>query len=297
MGIGCIVLICALGLFAAALLIHLLLLRHSVKEVAKGLDDKLNTDTNTLISISSGDRAVRALAAGINDQLRHLRRERLRLQSGNDELKAAITNVSHDLRTPLTAICGYIELMEREPQTENGKRYLAVIRERTDAMRALSEELLSYSVTASAAEEPKSETVNVNAILEQSLIGFYGAMSARGITPQINICASAVMRTADSGALRRIFDNIISNAVKYSDGDFAVALDENGTATFTNGAAGLSRVQAERLFDRFFTVETARGSTGLGLSIAKQLTEKLGGSIRAEYGGGKLQIRLSLPRY
>ncbi len=297
MGIGCIVLICALGLFAAALLIHLLLLRHSITEVAKGLEDKLNTDTNTLISISSGDRAVRALAAGINDQLKLLRRERLRLQSGNDELKAAITNVSHDLRTPLTAMCGYLELMEREPQTENGKRYLAVIRERADAMRALSEELFSYSVTASAAEEPKSETVNVNTILEQSLIGFYGAMSARGIVPQINICASAVMRTADADALRRIFDNIISNAVKYSDGDFAVALDENGTATFTNGAAGLSRVQAERLFDRFFTVETARSSTGLGLSIAKQLTEKLGGSIRAEYGGGKLQIRLSLPQY
>ncbi len=296
MGIGCIVLICALAVLAAALLIHLLLLRRSITEVARGLEDKLNTDTNTLISVSSGDKAVRALAAGINDQLKLLRRERLRLKSGNDELKAAITNVSHDLRTPLTAICGYLELMEREPQTENGKRYLAVIRERTDAMRALSEELFSYSVTASAAEEPKSETVNVNAILEQSLIGFYGAMSARGITPQINICASAVMRTADAGALRRIFDNIISNAVKYSDGDFAVALDENGTATFTNTAAGLSRVQAERLFDRFFTVETARSSTGLGLSIAKQLTEKLGGSICAEYGGGKLQIRLSLPQ-
>ena len=214
-----------------ALLIHLLLLRHSITEVARGLEDKLKTDTNTLISISSGDRAVRALAAGINDQLKLLRRERLRLQSGNGELKAAITNVSHDLRTPLTAMCGYIELMEREPQTENGKRYLAV------------------------------------------------------------------MRTADQGALRRIFDNIISNAVKYSDGDFAVALDENGTATFTNGAAGLSCVQAERLFDRFFTVETARSSTGLGLSIAKQLTEKLGGSIRAEYGGGKLQIKLSLSQY
>ena len=94
-----------------ALLIHLLLLRHSITEVARGLEDKLKTDTNTLISISSGDRAVRALAAGINDQLKLLRRERLRLQSGNGELKAAITNVSHDLRTPLTAMCGYIAMM------------------------------------------------------------------------------------------------------------------------------------------------------------------------------------------
>lgn len=103
-----------LALCAAALLLYLLLLRRAIREVAEELDEKLRTDTNTLISISTGDRAVRALAARMNEQLRALRRERLRLQYGDAELKAAVTNISHDLRTPLTAICGYLDLLEQE---------------------------------------------------------------------------------------------------------------------------------------------------------------------------------------
>ena len=102
--------------------------------VQEELEEKLELDTNTLLSISSGDRAVCMLAARINAQLRGLRKERLRLQNGDAELKTAITNISHDLRIPLTAICGYLDLLEQENHTENSRRYLAVIRERTDAM-------------------------------------------------------------------------------------------------------------------------------------------------------------------
>ena len=101
---------------------------------------------------------------------------------------------------------------------------------------------------------------------------------------------AAIIQKLDAAALRRIFDNILSNAVKYSDGDLAVSLLPDGTVTFSNSAPSLSRVQAERLFDRFYTVETARNSTGLGLSIAKLLTEKMGGTITAEYESGHLQI-------
>lgn len=108
---------------------------HMIREMsAEELEEKLELDTNTLLSISSGDRAVCMLAARINAQLRGLRKERLRLQNGDAELKTAITNISHDLRIPLTAICGYLDLLEQENHTENSRRYLAVIRERTDAM-------------------------------------------------------------------------------------------------------------------------------------------------------------------
>ncbi len=104
------------------------------------------------------------------------------------------------------------------------------------------------------------------------------------------------MRELDAAALRRIFDNILSNAAKYSDGDLVVRLMPDGAVTFTNSARSLNRVQAERLFDRFFTVETASGSTGLGLSIARLLTEKMGGSIDAAYSGGRLTIRVAFPQ-
>lgn len=283
-------LICVLALCVLTLLIYLLILRSSIREVAEELEEKLRTDTNTLISISTGDSSVQLLASRINAQLQALRKERLKLQTGNDELTTAVTNISHDLRTPLTAICGYLDLLEQEPQSEKSGRYLAVIRERTDAMRSLTEELFRYSVITATADELDMQAVRLNDILEQSLAGFYGALSARGITPEIRMPEAAVIRELDAAALRRIFDNILSNAVKYSDGDLTIRLRPDGSVTFLNRASSLSRVQAERLFDRFYTVETARNSTGLGLSIAKLLTEKMGGTITAEYESGHLQI-------
>ena len=289
-------LICVLALCVLTLLIYLLILHSSIREVAEELEEKLRTDTNTLISISVGSGSVQLLASRINAQLQALRKERLKLQTGNDELTTAVTNISHDLRTPLTVICGYLDLLEQEPQSEKSGRYLAVIRERTDAMRSLTEELFRYSVITATADELDMQAVRLNDILEQSLAGFYGALSARGITPEIRMPEAAVIRELDAAALRRIFDNILSNAVKYSDGDLAVSLLPDGTVTFSNSAPSLSRVQAERLFDRFYTVETARNSTGLGLSIAKLLTEKMGGTITAEYESGHLQICIAFPQ-
>lgn len=295
MELWCIVLICSLALAALCLLAYLLVLRHSLREAAEELDEKLRTDTNTLISISSGDRAMQSLVTHINRQLQALRRERLRLHSGNAELTAAVTNISHDLRTPLTALCGYLDLLEQEPQTEAAARHLAVIRERTDAMRALTEELFRYSVLTATADELHTEPVCLNDVLEQSLAAAYGALSARGITPSVQLPEEKVIRPLDAAALRRVFDNILSNAAKYSDGDLAVVLAPDGEVTFSNRASALSRVEAARLFDRFYTVDSARGSTGLGLSIAKLLTEKLHGTISADYENETLRICIAFP--
>ena len=295
MEIGYILIIVVLAMAVMVLLFYLLSLRSSLKEAARERDDKLKTDTNTLISISSGDRAMRAFATQINNQLRALRKERLKLQHGDMELKGAVTNISHDLRTPLTAICGYLDLLTQEPQSEKSERYLAVIRERTDAMRGLTEELFRYSVIAGTTEELHLEPVCVNDILEQSLAGFYGTLSERGIVPDIEISEQPIERTLDRHALRRIFDNILSNAAKYSDGDLSVRLSPDGTVLFENGAKELDAVQTAHLFDRFFTVSTARGGTGLGLSIAKLLTEKMGGCINAAYRKDMLHVYILFP--
>ena len=295
MEIGWICAVVALALAAAILLLKWALLRASLREVSRELAEKLRTDTNTLISLSSGDRAVRALAAQMNIQLQALRRERLRLQKGDAELKNAITNVSHDLRTPLTAICGYLELLEKEEHSEKARRYLAVIRERSQTMRDLTEELFRYSMAAAAAEEMTRQPVSVKDVLEQSLAGFYGSLTEKGISPEIRLPNGPVVRNLDPAALRRIFDNLLNNALKYSDGDLRVSLTEAGEAVFSNAAGKLDCVQTQRLFDRFYTVETASGSTGLGLSIAHMLVEKMGGEIGAEYVSGRLRIFVRFP--
>lgn len=285
----------ALALAVVALGLYLLSLRGALKEVARELADKLQTDTNTLISLSSGDRAVRALAAQMNTQLQVLRQERLKLQHGDAERKAAITNVSHDLRTPLTAICGYIDLLEQEPLPERPRRYLKILRERTETMRTLTEELLRYCVSTAAEEELTPVPLDLRAVLEQSLAGLYGTLTRRSIQPRIELPEGPVSRDLDPTALRRIYDNILSNAAKYSAGDLTVRLGPDGTALFENSAGSLDPVQVQRLFDRYFTVQSASGSTGLGLSIARQLTQRMGGSIRADFRDGRLCVSVRFP--
>lgn len=293
---GWIALTAVLALTVLVLGLSLLSLRRALREVVEELEEKLAADTNTLITLSTGDRAVRALAARINTQLHALRAERLRLRNGDRELKAAVTNVSHDLRTPLTAICGYLDLLEGEEHSADGRRYLAVIRERTEAMRSLTEELFRYSVLTAPEEALRQEPADLRAVLEQSLAGAYQVLAARGITPEIRLPEGPVTRRLDAAALRRAFDNLLSNAAKYSDGDLAVTLTPEGTVRFTNHAGKLGRVQAERLFDRYFTVETAGDSTGLGLAIVRSLTERMGGTIRAEYRDGILEISVAFPQ-
>ena len=124
----------------------IILLKKSAGEISSAFFDRLTMDTNTLIDISSQDKDMRKLAAEINSQLRLLRKEHLRYEQGDTELKEAITNISHDLRTPLTAICGYLYLLEQQDTSEDVKRYLHMIQNRTEGMKQLTEELFQYSV-------------------------------------------------------------------------------------------------------------------------------------------------------
>ena len=178
------------------------------------------------------------------------------------------------------------------PTDEKGHRYLSVIRERTEALKRLTEELLQYSVITSACDDITPANLSLKSELEIALAGAYGMLSERGVVPEIHMPETDVKRMLDHTALQRIFSNILSNAAKYSDGDLSVVLTEAGEILFQNRASGLSQVEADRLFDRFYTVENAKGSTGLGLSIAKQLTEKMGGSIQAGWQKGNLSIIL-----
>lgn len=272
-----------------ALIVKNHMLRKSAKEINDAFAEKLITDTNTLIDISCGDRYMRDLANSINQQLRKLHEERHRFQQGDLELKNAITNISHDLRTPLTAACAYLDLLEQEELSDKAGHYLTQIHNRTEALKNLTEELFRYSVVAST-QEPKPSKVNIVNVLEDSLLAFYGMMQEKGIQPQIDLPKSPVVRELDISALNRIFSNIISNALKYTDGDFSICMKKDGSIVFSNTAESLSPLIVGRLFDRFYTVEASRDSTGLGLSIAKLLTERMGGQIKSDYVNGKLSI-------
>ena len=283
------------GAFAVVIIIlaiKICMMQKSMDEICSCLSEHLSSDTNQLITVSSSDKHVRLLASEIAKQLAELRRQRRQYINGDRELKEAVTNISHDLRTPLTAICGYLELLETEGMTDNTRRYLEQISNRTEALKALTEELFRYSVISSVSDL-SYEKVNVGRVLEDTLISFYGAFEQKNITPNISLPDGVIIRSLDKSALSRIFGNIISNAVKYSDGDFTVIMTNTGEITFSNTASELSSVDVGKLFDRFYTVDSARKSTGLGLSIAKLLTERMGGCISADYKGNLLSITLS----
>lgn len=278
-------------LTAAGLLIKIRMMQKSADEIRKIFGECLLEDTNMQITVSSGDRHIRRLAADINRELKLLRAQRRRYQQGDRELKEAVTNISHDLRTPLTAISGYLELLEEEEKSEAAKRYLSCIKNRTEAMKGLTEELFCYTIVRT--EEPKKkEETDISGVLEESLLNFYGAMVSAGITPEIQITDKKIIRNVNKTSLVRVFGNIISNMIKYSEGEMKVELLDSEEIRFSNKAPKLRAVQVEKLFDRFFTVEDARVSTGLGLSIAKTLTEEMGGNIRAEYREETLTIFL-----
>ena len=285
----------AMAVLIAALILKIHLLRKSAAEISRAFEDRLSQDTNTLIDISSRDRCMRSLADNINRQLRLLRQERQRCQQGDAELKAAVTNISHDLRTPLTAICGYLDLLAREDCSDEARRYLDIIQGRAHSLRELTEELFRYSVIVSEEKEPALEALSLNAALEESIASAYASLSAAGISPCIHICEEKVIRQLDKGLLSRILGNILSNAAKYSDGDLDIRLENNGEIRFRNSASRLDKLQTEKLFDRFYTVEAARRSTGLGLSIARDLTERMGGKISAGYENGSLTVILNFP--
>ncbi len=285
------VIIGILFLIILVLLAKVYFLRKTAQEIAEAFRNRLTADTNTLIDISTRDSSMRKLAVDINIQLRLLRKERQRYQQGDLELKEAVTNISHDLRTPLTAINGYLDLLEREDKSENVQRYLSQIQNRTEVLKNLTEELFRYSVVTSS-KELKQERMDVVLALEESLLSFYAVMQEKGIQPEINLPEEPVFRNLDAGAVNRIFSNIISNALKYSDGDLSVVMDKNGCVTFSNTAHNLNAVTVGRLFDRFYTVEASRNSTGLGLSISKLLIERMGGNIEAIYNNDKLQIQI-----
>lgn len=275
------------------LAVKLYFIRCAVREIISGLEKKLSTDTNAIIYLSSGDKGMRRLASELNVQLKALQKERVRCQQGDVELKRDVTNISHDLRTPLTAIVGYLNILEREKMSPQAQQYLKIISERTAAMKLLTEELLKYSVAVSGdkiSHEP--EDVIVNNVLEESISGFYAVLTESGISPEISICDEKVHRMLNKNALSRVFSNIISNAVKYSSGDLCITLTEDGTITFSNRASGLDEISVGRLFDRYYTVETGDRSTGIGLSIARELTEQMGGTISAEYIGERVVINI-----
>lgn len=270
-------------------------MRKSIREIEISLDNILNENTNNLITISSSDKKMKKLASLLNVELKKLRKERLQYENGNQGLKNMVTNISHDMRTPLTVISGYVELINENK--EYNEKYVDIVERKTKELIVLTEELFDYSKTMDMGIKIAKENCCVNEILENTLISYYSIFKSKNLRPQINISENKIYKNVNRGAVVRVFENIISNVIKYGEGDFEVVLDDSGKVVFSNETSKLDTTTVEKIFDRYYTVENARSSTGIGLSIAKQLIELNGGEISAKYLDNHFMIEIEFNVY
>ena len=294
MNISLLIITIILFLICIFLAVKLYVIKQSIKEIEKSFSKILRTDTNNIIAISSLDKDIKNLTINLNNNLSELRGQKLQYKNGNQELKKIITNISHDLRTPLTAIKGYVDLIEQEKLSNNQKKYLKVIQKKSNELTELTGQLFEYTKLMDIDVKIKKEECCINEIFEETLVSYYSIFKEQNIIPNISICSTKVYKIVNKISIIRVFENILSNVVKYSNGDLKVEMQENGTITFSNKATSLDETTVQKIFDRYFSVENAKESTGIGLSIAKQLVELNNGSIKAEYVNGYLIIEIKL---
>lgn len=288
------IMIIILFLICLSLMVKIYFMKKSVREIEILLKDILKTNTNNLLTISSSDKDIKKLASVLNIELKELRKQRLQYETGNQELKSSITNISHDIRTPLTAISGYVDLIKENKNSDKNEEYLKIVEDKTKDLILLTEQLFDFSKTMDIGTKIKKEKCVINDILEETLANYYIIFKENNIVPQVEITENKIYKNVDINTIVRVFENILSNVTKYSNGDFKVILDNEGKITFSNRATSLDATTVEKIFNRYYTVENAKKSTGIGLSIAKQLVELNGGTINAKYIKSNLIIEINL---
>ena len=274
--------------------IKIFLLRKSIKEIRFNLNRILVSNTNNLISISSTDRELINLTNDLNVELEKLREERLQYENGNQELKHSITNISHDLRTPLTAISCYVDLLKEEILTKKQGRYINIINDKTNELVNLTEQLFDYSNSLDLEKKNNKKSYCINEILEETVGSYYNIFKKKDIIPNIKICEKKIYKNIDKTKVIRIFENLISNCIRYSDNGCNIELKESGKVVFSNKASKLDSMTVKKIFDRYYTIENIDKNSGVGLSIAKQLVELNGGNIVAKYLKDVLYIEIEL---
>lgn len=290
---GCIILV--LSFIVASVFIQL-------KDIGDQLEYISRNKTNKTVSIANASRPVLRLEKVINESLIGFRARELQIIKKDDEIKEAITNMSHDIRTPLTSLKGYFELLVDAEDTEQRIRYERIINERIASMGEILEELFIYTKVNSTAYRIRHEKTDISQVLIQTLISYYEDFEKVGITPRMSIEEGLII-IGDGQSLKRIFQNLIKNALIHGANEIEVTLKavsgKKIRLNISNGYKTDERPDINRVFDRFYKGDSARGtnSSGIGLSVAKKLVQFMDGQISASVLEGKFTITMELPQY
>ncbi len=283
-----------LGVFCVWLLIRYINMILAVRSLHMQLNE-LERGSHMDLGVTGRQRDVRALGRKLNQLKKRWSKDQMQYEKAEKKLKQNIAGLAHDIRTPLTGAAGYVQLAQECTDDLKREYYLETAGGRLRELGDMLEEMFLYTKLTSAGFEFRPSEIQVLPLLGGCLVGFYRQFEEKGIEPEVVFESEGIRVWADEECLRRIFHNLIQNALVHGRGGIVIRQKER-RLIFENLVSDTSRPDTELIFEQFYKADSARGkgSSGLGLFIVKELAEKMGGSVKAEFEGEKLRITLEI---
>lgn len=276
----------------------LIFYRRQVKMICRQLSFLNEHQTNMRLTSNLPFKELYELVDDINNFLDLSQEIRKSAHQSENSLKETITNLSHDIRTPLTSMDGYFQLLIQSDSEEDRQHYIDIIRSRITSLKDMLEELFTYTKLQNDSYELEVESLDFAKSVFDTVFSFYDEFQKKDIEPKIDFCEGHLFIAGNHEAVRRALQNVIKNALEHGQKKIVLELkEENNQAIFRclNGVENANDIDMEQVFSRFYKADSARSntSTGLGLSIAKGLIEKMGGSIKASLDNEMFAIEIS----
>lgn len=286
--------------------LRLFRLKRSIRALSSDFKEaRNNLNAEQHVELTSPDRDLEEMAVQLNQYIQTYFNERYRQENALKAVGDEITCLSHDLRTPVTSILGYLDFMEEEGLTDGQEEALAVVRRKAYDLNILVEQLYEYARLENEDYPVRKEKLDLYRILREHLLGNYLDFKMKGIEPDLQLpdTEGPVWVMGDKVCVERVLSNLTSNAAKYTEGEVRVSLKCEGRyaqITYRTGRGDLTEFDIAHLFDRFYRKgqngRTVK-SSGLGLTIAKLYMERMEGSAQAWGEEDFLNIVCTLKRW
>ena len=277
---------------------YLFFMKRELKRIKKEIDLVLSRKTNSLVHTEFISKEIKDLVECINTHLNEIKSKESKLERRNTNFVKMIRNISHDLRTPLTSSLGYVSLMLDSHMSEQEKiKNLKIVEERLKRLSELIDSFFEFSKILSNDQMIEQDEINLVAVMEKAISNHYEDFSKDNRRIDFKTNKRKIKIKSNETMLVRVFDNLIRNAYKHSDGNLDIEINQNNDKVkikFINKLL-YNNLDVDRIFDEFYTVDISRtkGNTGLGLAIAKEFVEQLKGEIKANKKSNKLIITIT----
>ena len=292
-----------IGILAGIIILQSIIMwkyQRQVKDICRQLAFLMKHDSNMLIHREFGLGGIGMLSDRLNDLLELRRKEKQYYQEKETLIADTYTNLSHDIRTPLTSLDGYFQLMEACENVEEQRRYLNIIHERIHSLNEMLEELFMFTKLKNESYRLELTSCCINRILKETVFSYYDDWVRREIQPDIQITEEQLYIDGNKQGLSRIIQNVIKNGLDHGEKKIRIVLkreQNQAVLRISNQVTASEQIDIEHVFDRFYKADAARSktSTGLGLSIAREFVRRMNGEIGAKIEKNEFIVEMSFP--